>query len=192
MSSKLTKTEELAAKLYFNEGLKPKEISQKLGISVNTVYKAISKYRAFVKNLDQSSPQSDNEQPSNDLSQSMDNKYSLNAYSVFNVRFSIITNSPLPIISNANTNDTIERNEVVKELRELRELLGKLISKVEEIEKRDSCVPSMESNHDKEDEYEHNKPINGTAQDNYLLPDFIRDNPWVDVIKSIRSTTESS
>lgn len=45
MSSKLTKTEELAAKLYFNEGLKPKEIAQKLGISVNTVYKAISKYR---------------------------------------------------------------------------------------------------------------------------------------------------
>ncbi len=43
----------MAAKLYFNEGLKPKEIAQKLGISVNTVYKAISKYRAFAKNSDQ-------------------------------------------------------------------------------------------------------------------------------------------
>jgi hypothetical protein len=39
MSSKLTKTEELAAKLYFNDGLKPKEIAQKLGISVNTCIK---------------------------------------------------------------------------------------------------------------------------------------------------------
>ncbi|BDR91351.1 helix-turn-helix domain-containing protein [Vulcanisaeta souniana] len=192
MSSKLTKTEELAAKLYFNEGLKPKEIAQKLGISVNTVYKAISKYRAFVKNLDQPLPQSGNEQPSNDSLQLTDNNYSLNAYSVFNVKLSIITNSPLPVISNSEPNDTIDKSEVVKELRGLRELLGKLIAKVEELEKRGSCVPSTGSNHEKEDDYSYNEPINSTAQNNYLLPDFIRDNPWVDVIKSIHSTAESS
>ncbi len=121
--------------MYFNEGLKPKEIAQKLGISVNTVYKAISKYRAFVKNLDQPLPQSGNEQPSNDSLQLTDNNYSLNAYSVFNVKLSIITNSPLPVISNSEPNDTIDKSEVVKELRGLGSYSASLLLKSRSLKK---------------------------------------------------------
>ncbi len=41
---KLTKTEREVAQLY-QGGMKPREIAQKLGISINTVYKALSKAR---------------------------------------------------------------------------------------------------------------------------------------------------
>ncbi|WP_054849775.1 sigma factor-like helix-turn-helix DNA-binding protein [Vulcanisaeta sp. JCM 14467] len=104
MSSKLTKTEELAAKLYFNEGLKPKEIAQKLGISVNTVYKAISKYRAFTKNMDQVISQASNDKQVSrmDTQVSNNNLISNNSYllggygGIFNVSLSIIAGMPEP------------------------------------------------------------------------------------------------
>ncbi|CCC82266.1 helix-turn-helix domain-containing protein [Thermoproteus tenax] len=41
---KLTATEQRIVQLY-SEGLKPREIANRLGISINTVYKALSKHR---------------------------------------------------------------------------------------------------------------------------------------------------
>ncbi len=53
MTVKLSKTELEVGKLYFEQGLKPQEIARRLNISVNTVYKAISKYRSYLKELSQ-------------------------------------------------------------------------------------------------------------------------------------------
>ncbi|MEM1598252.1 MAG: sigma factor-like helix-turn-helix DNA-binding protein [Pyrobaculum sp.] len=44
MSVKLTDTERRVAELY-SKGLRPREIAERLGISINTVYKALSKAR---------------------------------------------------------------------------------------------------------------------------------------------------
>ena len=43
---KLTATEQRVVELY-NNGLRPRDIANRLGISINTVYKALSKYRRF-------------------------------------------------------------------------------------------------------------------------------------------------
>ena len=167
----------MAAKLYFNEGLKPKEIAQKLGISVNTVYKAISKYRAFTRNVDQSQGQvSNNGQVSGD-------SHPLSNYgNVFNVSLSIITNAVQPqLLSDHYPRGDDYQGELIKELKLLRELIGKLIEKVEELERRglNACVPSSVGVRDYV--VDDGQPSDGS------LPDFIRDNPWVDVIKSIHS-----
>ncbi len=45
--ARLTRTELAVGELYMR-GMKPREIAQRLGISINTVYKAISKYRKYV------------------------------------------------------------------------------------------------------------------------------------------------
>jgi len=60
---KLSKTELEVGKLYFEQGLKPQEIAKRLNISINTVYKAISKYRNYLKETSkQSQPQIQTEQ----------------------------------------------------------------------------------------------------------------------------------
>ncbi|GAB6946408.1 sigma factor-like helix-turn-helix DNA-binding protein [Vulcanisaeta sp. JCM 16161] len=183
MSSKLTKTEELAAKLYFNEGLKPKEIAQKLGISVNTVYKAISKYRAFTKNTDQLSNQLNDDKQLNKVdTQVGNNPYLLSNYgNVFNVSLSIIIGISESQPNNNYLYESAYQGELVKELKSLKELIGKLIEKVEELEKRskDSCIPTSIKGQSSITNYE--QPSNDS------LPEFIRDNPWIDVIKSIHA-----
>jgi len=179
MSSKLTKTEELAAKLYFNDGLKPKEIAQKLGISVNTVYKAISKYRAFtMKNGEQTVSQMYNDYGTTNP-KAEDNSYSSNSdYGnyIFNVKLSIITNYA-PDSSLNNYSDLIYQGELMKELKALKELISKLIDKVEELERRSNI--NCQNNIQTRDEQSDNE---------YLVPDFIRDNPWVDVLRLKRDS----
>ncbi|ADN51125.1 helix-turn-helix domain-containing protein [Vulcanisaeta distributa] len=185
MSSKLTKTEELAAKLYFNEGLKPKEIAQKLGISVNTVYKAISKYRAFTKNIDQALNQLNDDKQLNKVDTQMNNNnssYLLGGYgNILNVSLSIITGMPDPQLRNDYLYESAYQGELIKELKSLKELIGKLIEKVEELEKRskDGCIPGTVKGQD--------IIVNNEQFNNDSLPDFIRDNPWIDVIKSIHA-----
>ncbi|WP_054857607.1 helix-turn-helix domain-containing protein [Vulcanisaeta sp. JCM 16159] len=186
MSSKLTKTEELAAKLYFNEGLKPKEIAQKLGISVNTVYKAISKYRAFTKNVDQSLNQVGNDRQMSNSPQVSDSPYVLSNYGgIFNVSLSIISGLPVPQSKNDFLYEDTYQGELIKELKSLKELIGKLIEKVEELEKKNrdnSCLPNFEKGQDYVISTNDKQPSDDS------LPEFIRDNPWIDVIKSIHST----
>ncbi|MEZ0247927.1 MAG: sigma factor-like helix-turn-helix DNA-binding protein [Thermoproteus sp.] len=45
---RLTATEQRVVELY-NNGLKPREIANRLGISINTVYKALSKHRRIAE-----------------------------------------------------------------------------------------------------------------------------------------------
>ncbi|MGC9118296.1 MAG: hypothetical protein ACP5I3_04805 [Thermoproteus sp.] len=45
---KLTATEQRVVELY-NSGLRPRDIANKLGISINTVYKALSKHRRLAE-----------------------------------------------------------------------------------------------------------------------------------------------
>ncbi|MFB6470175.1 MAG: helix-turn-helix domain-containing protein [Vulcanisaeta sp. AZ3] len=177
---KLTKTEELVGQLYFNDGLKPKEIAQKLGISVNTVYKAISKYRTFTKNTDKSISRTHDEQKDNDTQSNGNfNNLTMDNY-VFNVRLSIITGTQ----QTSSTNDYLDmayQEELIKELKMLRELVGKLVEKVEELERRSNVLTC------KGDEIS-SISSNDNSPSDHALPDFIRNNPWVDVIKSIYNT----
>jgi transcriptional regulator with XRE-family HTH domain len=54
MSMKLTETERKVAELYAR-GLRPREIAERLGISINTVYKALSKARKLAAIADKPS-----------------------------------------------------------------------------------------------------------------------------------------
>ncbi len=51
MSVRLTDTERRVAEMY-SRGLKPREIAERLGISINTVYKALSKARRYMQIVD--------------------------------------------------------------------------------------------------------------------------------------------
>jgi hypothetical protein len=48
MPVRLTETERRVAEMY-SRGLRPREIAEKLGISINTVYKALSKARRYME-----------------------------------------------------------------------------------------------------------------------------------------------
>jgi hypothetical protein len=65
----------------------------------------------------------------------------------------------------------------MKELRALKELISKLIDKVEELERRSNI--NCQNNIQTRDEQPDNE---------YLVPDFIRDNPWVDVLRLKRDS----
>jgi hypothetical protein len=56
MSMRLTETERKVAELYAR-GLRPREIAERLGISINTVYKALSKARKLAAVADKPSPE---------------------------------------------------------------------------------------------------------------------------------------
>jgi hypothetical protein len=56
MSMRLTETERKVAELYAR-GLRPREIAERLGISINTVYKALSKARKLAAIADKPSPE---------------------------------------------------------------------------------------------------------------------------------------
>jgi predicted DNA-binding transcriptional regulator AlpA len=56
MSMRLTETERKVAEMYAR-GLRPREIAERLGISINTVYKALSKARKVVAIADTPSPE---------------------------------------------------------------------------------------------------------------------------------------
>ncbi|WP_054842260.1 hypothetical protein [Vulcanisaeta distributa] len=64
---------------------------------------------------------------------------------VFNVSLSIVTGIPDSQLRNNNdyVYEGAYQGELIKELKSLRELIGKLIEKVEELEKRskDGCIP---------------------------------------------------
>ena len=180
MSSKLTKTEEMAARLYFNDGLKPKEIAQKLGISVNTVYKAISKYRALVirGNGQGQAVIGSTRGPSDANNKYSDNPLLSNNYGsyIFSINLSIIT-SPVPNMVNNNNNhpDLSYQNELLKELRELREMINKLTEKLEELKRAGNLGC-------REDTYSRSKQLNNDDL-SAKVPDFLRDNPWIDILK---------
>jgi len=138
--SKLTRTEEMAAELYFEQGLKPKEIASKLGISVNTVYKAISKYRNHRRNNVDHEDNSTNDQQTYVVKLT---------FTVGGVNYS----SPI--------NDY---REFMEEVKALKEMLVELTNEL-----RRSRIQCMSSD---------------AAQRDEAAPDFIRENVWVDVIRS--------
>ncbi|WP_069808018.1 helix-turn-helix domain-containing protein [Vulcanisaeta thermophila] len=171
MSSKLSKTEEMAAKLYFNEKLKPKEIAQKLGISVNTVYKAISKYRSLFRTIDDNQPNNTINNTNGDGESS-----DYNGAFTYSINFSVIMNQQ-PTGGVVVRGYGVNEEELLNELRELRKLVEELlarISKMESLGCRDSPSPSI-------------KTIVESGPVDDPLPDFLRDNPWIDVLRSIRT-----
>ncbi|GGP20261.1 hypothetical protein GCM10007981_07620 [Thermocladium modestius] len=166
MSYKLSKTELTVGDMYFKQGMKPREIAERLGISVNTVYKAISKYKA-VHGEQQAEPETQVEQ----------RVPSVNADDVkpahYTITFTISTQyQPQLHMIQEKCDDQLQ----VELLLKLASSLDALSSKVSELERKIMDVISQRGTGD------------GVSQavgiDSTSAPDFVRDNVWVDVIRS--------
>lgn len=192
MSIKLTKTELEVAKLYYEYGLKPREIAEKLKISINTVYKALSKYRNYVK-------EKGLELPENEYVITKENVVDLNQnnqkISVSRIDFSINIQLPNYLLeSSLHKNSHINNNIInsyqehvkllVDELKNLKNIIQELIiqfQKLQEVLKSFAQLSNVSQNI-KHVEIENVETVN---QD---IPEFMKNNIWIDIIRSKYST----
>ncbi len=176
-ATRLSRTEELAARLYFEEGLKPKEIAQRLGISVNTVYKAISKYRALRKIEDDG--EAKEKQGKAQCQEAFSRPIESEAKEVSTTTtftFIIPSASNTPVHGVISESITIER-EILGELRRIRELLTMVVEELQTLKTTLKERPIVVQA----------KPEKPQFEVKAELPDFMRDNPWIDVIRSIKT-----
>jgi len=225
VSVKLSKTEIEVGKLYFEQGKKPKEIAELLGLSINTVYKAISKYRSYIRELEKEREEKERkkEEPSSKdcslvraedsnveekymketssdagngktiiVEDSLRNKVSRRATTMISFR-AYLPVLPIGFISYEHRDRVLIPNTVrndidivskfvdcmlsiVRELENIRDVLLKISERIENIKivsENNSSRTTMV------DEDSVNKNT-----DEYNVPSFIRDNVWVDIIKS--------
>lgn len=178
MPSKLTKTELAVGELYYRQGLKPRDIAQKLGISINTVYKALSKYRAAMLR------DSDGKEAAVNMPQDMGQITSGPLYSLtlsFSVNIADNSMPNLPQVDIGKVIDAVDRvYEEVKELKEAYDEIMRLLTDISNMLRHTN--------------------LNGSDGDNAVLsklsenntydmdiPSFIKDNVWVDIIRSRHS-----
>lgn len=155
MAGKLSSTEIKAYELY-RSGLKPREISQKLGISVNTVYKAISKARKV-------------------LDGGREREEVQNHTGSYGITVILTVSAPSDgALSNKPEASSCEVPvDVVGMLRRIESVYMDLLREVREVKKLISTEPAATKREFAQE------VIEG-------VPDFIRDNLWVDVIRSRR------
>ncbi len=256
MTVKLSETEIKVGILYFLDKLSPREIASKLNLSINTVYKAVSKVRAKLKELglDPDKEPRDrvekallslerlSKQPqvryinklANELApQDIHEKVHINSrsseYSNLNVdakslerskvffnpgpstvalSYSLTLNiaSSSLLINRRAERETQKENTVLAEMHNVlikqTELLYAVVSTVcdymdklvrtiqmlvDEVRNLCSAIQSHRVNIDMNAEVAREQKL-GTSQSSELLPDFIRDNVWVDIIRSKYST----
>jgi len=169
MQYKLSKTEMMVGEMHFKQGMKPRDIADKLGISVNTVYKAISKYKAvygdkWVEEEEEPSPPA----PST-VNEPISDKPPLT------ITFTVTTQySPSPQVIQEKCDDQLQVELLLKMAASINELflkINELSRKIEQI---------MQQPIRKEQE-----SISNTVGEG--APEFIRDNVWIDVIRSKHS-----
>ncbi len=165
MSYKLSRTELTVGDMYFRQGVKPREIAERLGISVNTVYKAISKYKAV--HGEQAEPEVHGEQ----------REPSINADDAkpphYTITFTVSTQyQPQLHMIQEKCDDQLQ----VELLLKLASSLDALSSKVSELERKIMDVISQRGT-----SYDGPQSI---EIDSASAPEFVRDNVWVDVIRS--------
>lgn len=182
-SIRLTDTEKAIVKEYLN-GLAPKEIAEKLKVSIKTVYKALSKYRKIQREKGQaveSRPKSITSKGGEIL---------VNEEMLLRVLAKIIAEAfkelhlkntvEVEYVKHAETKSQIDievLHALVKELSNLTEQLRELnknlrslryIIKISELPTREEGAPETKVE---------------------TLPSYLRENPWVEVLK--RRSTES-
>jgi transcriptional regulator with XRE-family HTH domain len=161
MSMRLTETERRVAEMYAR-GLRPREIAEKLGISINTVYKALSKARKAAEIVDTPSLET------------------LHRY-VFVT--SVYTYSTSPVSSSVSV--VAERAVVVQDL------YGVVLRKLDEVlsllkEKRQSksspdVVPATAR---RDDASPHGGPPLLEEDRNGHMPETLRKNVWISLLRS--------
>lgn len=157
---RLTATEQKVVDLY-NSGLRPREIANRLGISINTVYKALSKYRR-ISEAEAPPPIA---APTDGGGQGQDS----NGPSYYAATVALYSSSVLYAHVPQPPIDYQELSALVKRLEDLLERLERLIEGKPSVEatKRDVVVAEAPS-------------IADAGSD---LPEFIRRNAWVKVLR---------
>ncbi|MFB6490216.1 MAG: helix-turn-helix domain-containing protein [Thermoproteus sp. AZ2] len=157
---RLTSTEQKVVDLY-NSGLRPREIANRLGISINTVYKALSKYRRISEA--EASP------PTTAPADGGDQGQGSNGPSYYAATVALYSSSVLYAHVPQPPVDYRELSALVKRLEDLLERLEKLIEGKPSVEatKREVAVAEAPS----------------VADMGSDLPDFIRRNAWVKVLR---------
>ncbi len=225
MSVKLSKTEIEVGKLYFEHGKKPKEIAELLGLSINTVYKAISKYRSYIRELekdkkvdkdnltnisvDSSSKTEENCKESKLVRDSLpDNGNGKVVSAVEEVKSKVCRRSTtvlsfkayLPILPSSfilsdyrekrtflynvsrNDDDIVSKFvdcmlSIARELENIRDVLLKISERIENIKIVSENVVTQSATVNSRD-------VREVRDEQNNIPSFIRDNVWVDIIKS--------
>jgi len=212
VSIKLSKTEIEVGKLYFEQGKKPKEIAEILGLSINTVYKAISKYRsAFLK--DQNSRNNNNNREGNrddreyvqertrESTSRVDVK-NMTYSKVLSFKISLSINLPYTIpqyIKNSNefeSKDRVLNDDIMKTttqileliLNKIEEKMNMLINVLESINstllKVVDSIGSRLTINEISNNYRHDVSSEVGNVKECDIPSFIKDNVWVDIIRS--------
>ncbi len=168
--SKLSKTEIEAGRLYFEHGLKPRQIAEKLKISINTVYKALSKYRnLYLKSIENREEVKRDEKisPTNNIT------FTFNV-----VNYSRSAENLNSKVDSALLYDieTLRRALIRIEdtLNEVKKLLLEVMNKLTNMN-----INTYTSSH-----------VDYSESSELDVPEFLRNNIWIDVIRSKASRLE--
>ncbi|MEM4964119.1 MAG: sigma factor-like helix-turn-helix DNA-binding protein [Pyrobaculum sp.] len=151
---RLTETERKVAELYAM-GVRPRDIASRLGISINTVYKALSKARRVMPTIDDR----ETERPAGET---------WNTYApiyTFNISVSLYTQSSWQIVTTPQVKN-LDFDALIKKLDEILDLL----KKEQKINK-----PIREQS----DEVK-----NDGAKNNGYMPESLRRNVWISLLRS--------
>jgi len=228
VSVKLSKTEIEVGKLYFEQGKKPKEIAELLGLSINTVYKAISKYRSYIKELERKGSSDSPTRETRDQESSVENVEvreksapktmtdsdgngrmvslvedriergrRVTTIISFRAHLPLVPVGPLEMkyensrkpgsLTEERSNEAIEKVSecmlaIARELENIRDVLLKISERLENIK----MIPiSQNGVVDTKSE-----PRGEDANSAGDVPSFIKDNVWVDIIKSKYTSTD--
>ncbi len=149
---KLTATEQRVVELYSN-GLKPREIANKLGISINTVYKALSKHRRLVESSPQAAEDPTPDEPSPELQ-----------HSYYAVVLPISAASVLYSFAPPQMPQASDISPLLKRLEDVLSRLERLLDGKQIVERPASAAGS-----------------GGGEED--AVPDFLRRNAWVKLLR---------
>ncbi|KUO84783.1 MAG: helix-turn-helix domain-containing protein [Caldivirga sp.] len=172
---KLTKTELAVGDLYYRQGLRPREIAQRLGISINTVYKALSKYRSQLRGDLNISEQA--ESPTGGKEDYVQPQGGQAGITLVNLSFTVNATQPIqPSVVNLG-----EVNELLaslsRDIKLLKDDYSRIIDALMELKKLVSSMAVVNCGG-----YVDSR-VSGDGRD-LNLPSFVRDNVWVDIIRS--------
>lgn len=171
---KLTKTELAVGELYYRQGLRPREIAQRLGISINTVYKALSKYRSYMRDNISGEGAGFSEQAST-VTEVQGN---MQGTGLLSLSFTINIAQPTPIGNDGLTGISDALNALSREIKLLKDEYSQLMNVLMELKKLITSIKPIECGDSLSEQH---------IDSNMNLPSFVRDNVWVDIIRSRES-----
>ncbi|MFP3238372.1 MAG: helix-turn-helix domain-containing protein [Caldivirga sp.] len=172
---KLTKTELAVGDLYYRQGLRPREIAQRLGISINTVYKALSKYRSQLR--DNLNINGQAESPLGGKEDYVQPQGGQASITLVNLSFTVNTTQPIQpsVVNLSEVNELL--GSLSRDIKLLKDDYSRIIDALMELKKLVSSMAVVNCGG-----YVDSR-VSGDGRD-LNLPSFVRDNVWVDIIRS--------